>query len=166
MWRGRTEATAMKKLDLAAIKLESGSNYPPPFNEPCLGPTFHRLGRAGGLTQFGVNLSRIPPGKWSSQRHWHTHEDEFVMVLEGELTLVTDSGEEILRAGDSAAFKAGDPDGHHLINRSGADAIVLEVGTSDPAHDACDYPDIDMVAKPGVEAYQHRDGAPYPVNRG
>src|SRR5271156_1352358 len=123
----------MKKIDIDAIPLESGCNYPPPFDAPCLGATWRRLGRGSGLTAFGVNLSRIPPGKWSSQRHWHTHEDEFVMVLEGELTLVTDSGEETLRAGDTAAFKAGDPDGHHLINRSGADAVVLEIGTSDPA---------------------------------
>ena len=156
----------MKKFDLAAIPLDSGCNYPPPFDAPCLGPTSQRLGRAAGLTQFGVNLSRMPPGTWSSQRHWHSHEDEFVMVLEGELVLVTDSGEEVLRAGDSAAFKAGDPDGHHLINRSSADAVVLEVGTRDPARDACDYPDIDMVAKPGIEAYSHRDGSLYPINPG
>jgi uncharacterized cupin superfamily protein len=106
----------------------------------------------------------LPPGGWSSQRHWHSHEDEFVFVVEGELTLVTDAGEEILRPGDGAAFKAGDTDGHHLINRSSADALVLEVGNSDPAHDRCVYPDIDMTAEPGVEAYTHRDGTPYPLN--
>ncbi|HZZ34941.1 MAG TPA: cupin domain-containing protein [Caulobacteraceae bacterium] len=155
----------MKKLNLAAIPVETGCNYPPPFDAPCLGSTWRRLGRFAGLTQFGVNLSRLPPGVWSSQRHWHTHEDEFVFVVEGELTLVTNAGEEILRAGECAAFKAGDPDGHHLINRSGKDAVVLEVGNSDPARDRCDYPDIDMVAEPGVEPYLHRDGAPYPVNR-
>ncbi|HEY2658882.1 MAG TPA: cupin domain-containing protein [Caulobacteraceae bacterium] len=154
----------MKKLDLAAISLETGCNYPPPFDAPCLGSTWRRLGRAAGLTAFGVNLSRIPPGVWSSQRHWHSHEDEFVFVVEGELALVTDRGEEILRAGDCAAFKAGDTDGHHLINRSGADAVVLEVGNSDPERDRCVYSDIDMVAEPGVEPYLHRDGAPYPLN--
>ena len=154
----------MKKLDLAAIALETGCNYPPPFDAPCLGSTWRRLGRAAGLTAFGINLSRIPPGVWSSQRHWHSHEDEFVFVLEGELALVTDSGEEILRAGDCAAFKAGDTDGHHLINRSGADAVVLEVGNSDTERDRCVYSDIDMVAEPGVEPYLHRDGAPYPLN--
>ncbi|MFI4974350.1 MAG: cupin domain-containing protein [Caulobacterales bacterium] len=156
----------MRKFDLAAIPVESGSNYPPPFNAPCLGSTWRRLGRAAGLTAFGVNLSRIPPGVWSSQRHWHSHEDEFVMVVEGELALVTDAGEEILRAGDCAAFKAGDTDGHHLINRSGADALLLEVGNSAPGVDRCVYSDIDMVGEPGVEAYLHRDGAPYPINRG
>jgi uncharacterized cupin superfamily protein len=154
----------MKKLDLAAIPIESGCNYPPPFDAPCLGASWRRLGNAGGLTTFGVNLSRLPPGAWSSQRHWHTHEDEFVMVLEGELMLVTDAGEERLGPGDCAAFKAGDPDGHHLINRGGRDAVVLEVGGRDPEHDACDYPDLDMIAKPGVEPYLHRDGRAYPVN--
>jgi uncharacterized cupin superfamily protein len=153
----------MKKLDLSAISVESGCNYPPPFDAPCLGATWRRLGRAGGLTAFGVNISRLPPGVWSSQRHWHTHEDEMVFVLEGELTLVTDGGEEMLCAGDCAAFKAGDPDGHHLINRSGRDAIVLEIGSCAPDRDDCVYPDIDMIAKAGVEPYLHRDGAPYPV---
>ena len=154
----------MKKLDLNAIPLETGCNYPPPFDAPCLGSTWRRLGRAAGLTAFGVNLSRIPPGVWSSQRHWHSHEDEFVFVVEGELVLVTDAGEEVLRPGDCAAFKAGDTDGHHLINRSGADAVVLEVGNADPERDRCVYSDIDMVAEPGVEPYLHRDGAPYPLN--
>ncbi len=152
----------MKKIDLAALPLESGCNYPPPFDAPCLGPDWRRLGNAAGLTQFGVNLSRLTPGAWSSQRHWHTHEDEFVYVLDGEVTLVTDAGEEILRAGDCAGFKAGDADGHHLINHTGRDAIVLEVGTRDE-RDSCDYPDIDMVAKAGVVAYSHRDGTEYPV---
>ena len=154
----------MKKLNLAAIPVESGCNYPAPFDKPCLGATWRRLGVAGGLTAFGINLSRLPPGVWSSQRHWHTHEDEFVMVMEGELTLVTDTGEELLGPGDFAAFKAGDPDGHHLINRSLRDAVVLEIGSRDPERDACDYPDMDMVAKPGVEPYLHRDGEPYPMN--
>jgi len=156
----------MAKIDIQAIPLESGCNYPTPFDAPCLGATWRRLGRASGLTAFGVNLSTIPPGVWSSQRHWHSHEDEFVMVLEGELILVTDAGEARLGPGDCAAFKAGDPDGHHLINRSDRDAVVLEVGNSDPARDRCDYPDIDMVAEPQVEGYLHRDGSPYPLNKG
>lgn len=156
----------MKKLDLAAIPEESGCNYPHPFDRPCLGSTWRRLGRFAGLGAFGVNLSRIPPGVWTSQRHWHSHEDEFVMVLEGELALVTDAGEETLKAGDCAAFKAGDPDGHHLINRSLDDAVLLEVGNSLPALDRCVYSDIDMLAEPAVEAYLHRDGSPYPIHEG
>ena len=155
----------MKKIDLSALPIETFCNYPPPFDAPCLGSSSQRLGRSAGLKAFGVNLTRIAPGVWSSQRHWHTHEDEFVMVVEGELALVTDSGEEVLRVGDCAAFKAGDTDGHHLINRSEKDAVVLEVGNSDPAHDRCVYPDIDMIAEPGVEPYQHRDGTLYPLIR-
>ena len=155
----------MKKIDLAAVAVEDGSTYPPPFDEPCLGQTFQRLGRSSGLTRFGVNLSVIPPGGWSSQRHWHSHEDEFVMVVEGEVTLITNSGEEPLRPGDCAAFKAGDPDGHHLVNRTGQVAKVLEVGNAD-AQDVCVYSDIDMIAGPGDTGYRHVDGTPYPDKPG
>jgi uncharacterized cupin superfamily protein len=152
----------MKKLDIASIQRETGSSYPAPFDAPVRAQVCQRLARAGGLTQFGVNLTRLGPGVWSSQRHWHSHEDEFVWVVEGELVLVTDAGEEVLRAGDAAAFKAGEADGHHLVNRSGRDALVLEIGSRDP-RDACVYPDIDMIAEPGVEHYAHRDGTPYPA---
>jgi uncharacterized cupin superfamily protein len=152
----------VKKIDLAQVAVDSQSSYPPPFNEPCDAQICQRLGRSQGLTHFGVNLTVIPPGSWSSQRHWHSHEDEFVWVVEGELTLVTNGGEEILRAGDCAAFKAGDPDGHHLVNKSERPAKVLEIGNSDPA-DRCTYSDIDMVAGPGAAGYSHRDGTPYPV---
>jgi uncharacterized cupin superfamily protein len=154
----------MPKLDLAALPTESGCNYPTPFDQPCLGSHWKRLGAAVGLTAFGVNLSTVPPGAWTSQRHWHSHEDEFIMVVEGELTLVTDAGEETLRAGDCAAFKAGATDGHHLINRTNKNATLLEVGNADPQHDRCVYSDIDMVAEPGEKRYRHRDGRPYPAN--
>jgi uncharacterized cupin superfamily protein len=107
-----------------------------------------------------VNLTVIEPGGWTSQRHWHSHEDEFIWVVEGELTLVTDSGEELLRAGDCAAFPRGVEDGHHLINKSARPARVLEIGNSD-AQDQCVYSDIDMVAGPGSAGYRHRDGTPY-----
>lgn len=148
-----------KKIDLSALPVHSGSNYPVPFDRPCNAQSTQRLARASGLTQFGVNLTTIQPGAWSSQRHWHTDEDEFVWVVEGELTLVTDAGEEILRPGDCAAFKRGDPDGHHLINRTDRPAKVLEIGTASES-DACHYPDIDMIA--GENGYTHRDGTPYP----
>ncbi len=154
----------MKKLDLSAIPSVGSSSYPPPFDAPCNILRWQRLGRSAGLDRFGVNLKVIPPGSWSSQRHWHSHEDEFIWVVEGELTLVTDSGEEMLRAGECAAFKAGDPDGHHLVNKSGRPARVLEIGNADPA-DRCVYSDIDMVAEPGIEPYLHRDGTPYPLKR-
>jgi uncharacterized cupin superfamily protein len=151
----------MKKLDLASVRAHTGSHYPHPFNLPCNAQSCQRLARDAGLTLFGVNLTVIEPGAWSSQRHWHSHEDEFIWVVEGELTLVTDSGEEILRAGDCAAFRRGVDDGHHLINKSARPARVLEIGNSDP-QDRCVYSDIDMVAGPGSEGYRHRDGTPYP----
>jgi len=153
----------MKKIDLSAVAVGYPSSYPSPFDEPCKDQKCQRLGFAHGLTHFGVNLTVIPPGSWSSQRHWHSHEDEFVWVVEGELTLVTNSGEETLRTGDCAAFKAGDPDGHHLVNKSDRPARVLEIGNSDP-RDRCVYSDIDMIAGPEPARYRHRDGTPYPVN--
>jgi uncharacterized cupin superfamily protein len=120
-----------------------------------------RLGDAGGLTQFGVNLLHLTPGAWSSQRHWHSGEDEFVYVLSGEVTLVTDSGEDVLRAGDCAAFPKNDGNGHHLINKSNAMAMVLEVGTR-AKEDVCTYPDIDLMIDSKDDKYTHKDGTPYP----
>lgn len=152
-----------KRIDVAALPSVRGTSYPAPFDEPCRHRERKRLGDQAGLTQYGVGLLRLPPGSWSSQRHWHSEEDEFVYILAGEVVLVTDEGEEVLRAGDCAGFKAGRADGHHLQNRSGADALVLEVGTRSQG-DACTYPDIDMLApahaKPAI--YTHRDGTPYP----
>jgi uncharacterized cupin superfamily protein len=155
-------ACSMKKIELSAVPIQAGSNYPAPFDGPCRDQTSQRLAHHAGLSLFGVNVTFIGAGAWSSQRHWHSHEDEFVWVLEGELTLVTDAGEEVLRAGECAAFRRGDPDGHHLVNKSGRAARVLEIGNSDP-QDCCMYPDIDMVAGPGVARYSHRDGKPYAV---
>lgn len=149
----------MKKIDLSALPVRIGSGYPAPYDRPCRQRVRQGLARESGLTRFGVNLLTLEPGVWSSQRHWHTHEDEFVWVLEGEVVLVTDAGEEILRAGDCAAFKAGDPDGHHLINRSDRPARVLEVGNAE-MEDVCAYPDIDLVIDAGGP--RHRDGTPYP----
>src|SRR4051794_25733415 len=107
-----------KRIDPATLPVITGTKYPPPYDEPCRTHQRTRLGEVAGLTQFGVNLLRLPPGAWSAQRHWHANEDEFIWVLSGEVVLVTDAGEETLRAGDYAGFKAGDPDGHHLQNRS------------------------------------------------
>src|SRR3954470_13831299 len=149
-----------KKLDLSAIASRIGTGYPSPYDEPCRRRERKALGDAAGLTQFGVNLLRLPPGEWSSQRHWHSAEDEFVYVLAGEVTLVTNEGEEVLRSGDCAAFKAGDPNGHHLQNRSNADVLLLEVGNRDAA-DGAVYPDIDLLIPPHSDHYTHRDGTPY-----
>jgi uncharacterized cupin superfamily protein len=149
-----------KKISPDKVPLRVGSAYPAPFDEPCVDRRRWRLGLASGLTQFGVNLCRLPPGAWSSQRHWHVNEDEFVYVLEGEVVLVTNAGEEPLVAGDWAGFKAGDPDGHHLQNRSQHDAVLLEVGTVHPGGDTAEYSDIDMRVQP--TGFVHKDGTPYP----
>jgi uncharacterized cupin superfamily protein len=122
-------SSAMPKIDIVAVPRRKGSGYPPPFDAPCAERVRQRLGNAGGLADFGVNLLHLPPGNWSSQRHWHSHEDEFVYVIEGELILIEDGGETVLRAGDCAAFPKGCGDGHHLINRSAAMAVCLEVGS-------------------------------------
>lgn len=151
-----------KRIDISRIEPVIGTFYPPPFDGPCRARARQKLGDAAGLTQFGVNLLRLAPGVWSSQRHWHSGSDEFVYVLEGEVVLVGDGGEETLRAGDAAGFKAGDGDGHCLQNRSGRDAVVLEIG-SRVAGDAVAYPDIDMLAPPNraPALYTRRDGSPY-----
>ena len=155
-----------KRIDVSELPAVVGTLYPTPFDLPCRRRTRKKLGDAAGLGQFGVNLLRLPPGAWSSQRHWHTHEDEFVYVLAGEVVLVTDDGEEVLRGGDAAGFKAGYSNGHCLANRSESDVLVLEIG-SRAAEDVTYYPDIDMVApadgKPAN--YTHRDGTPYADNQ-
>ena len=152
----------MPKLDLTSVPEREGSSYPAPFARQPAKRIRQRIGDAGRLTQFGVNLLKLPPGAWSSQRHWHSLEDEFVYVIDGEVVLVTDKGDEVLRAGDCAAFPANAPDGHHLINKSNATALCLEVGTR-AADDFTTYPDIDLVFDPKIGDYTHRDGAPYPA---
>src|SRR4051812_9599587 len=149
-----------KRIDPATLEKLVGTMYPPPYDQPCRARERRRLGDAAGLTQFGVNLLRLPPGTWSSQRHWHSAEDEFVYVLSGEVVLVTDAGEEILKAGDCAGFAKNDGKGHHLINRSDRVAEVLEIGTR-TADDWCTYPDIDMQHDP-KKGYVRGDGSLYP----
>lgn len=152
----------MPRIDLDAVPDRTGCNYPHPFRDICLGASWKKLGDAAGLTDFGVNLVRLPPGKWSSQRHWHTAEDEFVMILEGEVVAAETDGEHLLKAGACIGWKAGDANAHCLQNRSERDAVYLEIGSRRPDTDACDYPDLDMVARPGEAFYRHRDGTPYP----
>jgi len=151
-----------KRIDVESLPVSAGTYYPPPFDQPCRARERRRLGDAAGLTQFGINQLRLPPEAWSSQRHWHIGSDEFIYVLAGEVVLVTDEGEGILRPGDAAGFKAGDKSGHHLQNRSRSDAIILEMGTR-AAGDGAFYPDIDLVHPPdGKPAlYTQRDGTPY-----
>ncbi len=150
-------------IDPQTVEPHTGSGYPAPFDADCARREKRRLGDAFGLTQFGVNLVRLSPGQWSSQRHWHSREDEFAMVLEGELVLVTDAGEQIVGPGMVMGFKAGVADGHHLVNRSDGVAVYLEIGTRDPL-DECGYPDIDMLLRivDGQARFVHRDGTRYP----
>ena len=155
----------MPKIDQSQVPLNEGTKYPPPHDGPCRQRSWLRLGDAAGLTQFGVSLVRVPPGTWSSQRHWHSYEDEFVWVTEGEVVLVTDDGEETLRAGDCAGFKGGVTNGHHFQNRSGRDAVLLTVGTRDD-RDHGEYSDIDMKFKAGryyagTGGYTRKDDTPY-----
>lgn len=149
----------MSRIDVTTVPQKRGSNYPSPFAEPAGQRVRKALGHAGGLTDFGVNLTELPPGAWSSQRHWHTSEDEFVYVLSGELTLITDAGEQVLHANDCAAFPGNVANGHHLINRSDALATYLEIGTRADT-DVCHYPDVDLHC--GVDGnYTHKDGSAY-----
>jgi len=154
----------MPKIDPSKAPRGEGTRYPPPFDVPCRKRTWLRLGDAADLTQFGINLLRLPPGSWSSQRHWHAHEDEFVYVLDGEVVLVTDAGEEVLRTGECAGFRAGVRDGHHLQNRSEREAQILVVGSRNN-EDHGEYPDIDLAFTPGRYSgqggFRHKDGMPY-----
>ncbi|HVR65455.1 MAG TPA: cupin domain-containing protein [Verrucomicrobiae bacterium] len=149
-------------LDPQTVKPLVGSDYPPPHDKGPAKRERRRIGDAVGLKNFGVNLMRLPPGCASSQRHWHTKQDEFVFVVEGEVVLVSDGGEQTLRAGMAAGFPAGTGDGHHLINRTSKDAVLLEVGDRTAA-DEVDYSDIDMMVRwvNGEERYLHKDGKPY-----
>ena len=150
-------------LDPASLPARSGSGYPEPFQAAVAAREKRALGDALGLKNFGVNLTRLPTGNASAQRHWHSKQDEFVYIVAGEVVLVTDAGEQLLTAGMVAGFPAGSGDGHHLVNRSGKDALYLEVGDRS-AQDECDYPDIDMLVRwiDGEEKYVHKDGTPYP----
>lgn len=150
-------------IDPMTIEPRTGSGYPEPFRAECMEREKRALGDVFGLDQFGVNLTRLAPGTASAQRHWHSHEDELVYILEGEVVLVTDAGEQVMTAGMCAGFKAGVPDGHQLVNRSDRDAVFLEVGTR-AMEGGADYPDIDMIVRRdenGKWRYLHKDGTPY-----
>jgi uncharacterized cupin superfamily protein len=150
-------------VDIAKVPVKSGSFYPAEFQAGCRGRHKQPLGNAVGLTQFGVNISRIEPGQASALRHWHEQEDEFIFMLEGELVLVEDDGETVLKPGNAAGFKAGSGNGHQLINRSMRDAIYLEVG-SRAKSECVHYPDVDleMVRDENGRRCLHKNGEPYP----
>jgi uncharacterized cupin superfamily protein len=149
-------------LDPASVVPRTASIYPAPFGAPLSGREKRALGDPFGLTQFGVNLVTLPPGAWSSQRHWHENEDEFVYVLEGEVSLVTDDGETVLGPGMAAGFPAGKADGHHLINRGSRPARYLEAGTR-AATETAHYSDIDMMGqkRDGKFVFTRKNGEPY-----
>lgn len=155
----------MPKIDLAAVPVKSGSSYPAPYAAMVAGRSSLRLGEAGGLTQFGANVTILAPGSLSSMRHWHAREDEFVMMLTGTCVLVEDGGETVMRPGDCAAFPAGVADGHHFRNDGAEEARFLVVGSRSPVEDVT-YSDVDMrfTKTPGGTAYTRRDGSPFPAD--
>ena len=152
----------MRKFAISEIEEAAGTGYPAPHADAVATRLARRFTGPAGLTQFGVNQVRLRPGAWSSQRHWHSHEDEFVMILDGEATLITDEGETRVRAGDCIGFPAGEANGHHLVNASDADCVFLAIGTRSDA-DTCDYPDIDMKALAGrytdPDCFRRKDGS-------
>jgi uncharacterized cupin superfamily protein len=150
-------------LDPATVTARSSSTYPAQFAERVLPREKRALGDALGLTKVGVNLTTLGPGKESSMRHYHTHEDEMVFVLEGEVVLCTDGGEQVLTPGMCAGFPAGSTDGHHLVNRSDRPARYLEISNRDPA-DGASYPDVDLVYSKGPDGkprFSRKDGSSY-----
>lgn len=152
----------MPKLDMFRAPVKTGSIYPAPFAAMMAGRSSLRLGEAGGLTQFGVNLVRLEPGASSSLRHWHEKEDEFVWIVSGELVLVQDAGETVMRPGDCAAFPAGLADGHMFRNDGAGEATFLVVGTK-ARDEVAHYPDHDFVLamQGGRPAFLRRDGSPW-----
>ena len=140
-----------------------GRGYPEPFAARVVGRVRRPLGDLFGLTNFGVNLTRLPPGGMSALRHTHSREDEFIYILEGEPVLATNAGETQLSPGICAGFKAGSRDAHHLLNRTMRDVVYLEIGARD-AGDTVIYPDDDIgraLAPDGARLFVHKDGRPY-----
>ena len=141
---------------------QSTTGYPEPYKTRVAGRYRRRLGDAAGLKNFGVNLTRLEPGAESSMRHWHSKQDEFISVLEGEVTLVTDAGRQRLTPGMAAGFPAGKADGHQLINETSRPVLYLEIGDRTPG-DGAAYSDVDLAAHAvdGKWVFTHKDGSPY-----
>lgn len=156
----------MPKIDLLSAPVTEGSDYPAEYAAAFAERRRVRLGDAAGIKAFGVNLTTLPPGTVSSLRHWHEVEEEMVVVLAGELTLIEETGESVLGAGDAAGFPGGVNNGHHFANRGTAPATYLEIGTR-PAEDRCHYSDIDLVCHDadGKSWFTRRDGTPVPSGR-
>jgi uncharacterized cupin superfamily protein len=154
--------TSPKPLRAADVAARSGSSYPEPFRSRMGNAEWRALGDAFGLTQYGVNLETLQPGAQSALRHWHTLSDEFVHMLEGELVLRTNEGETTMTSGAFVGFKAGERDGHHLVNRSDRPARFLVIGTRVPG-DVAFYPDDDLIWCRNEDGRYpaHKDGRPY-----
>ena len=147
----------MPKLDLEAIPQSNATDYPSIYSDVVKERWYRRLAPASGITDFGFSHVTLKPGAWSSQRHWHEGEDEFVVMLSGEAVLVDDDGEQVMRAGDVAAFPKGDGNGHVLQNRSDRDCVFIAVGREETTD--CHYPDIDMHWTAAVDEQQRKDGS-------
>lgn len=150
----------MPRIDLDTIEPVNRTGYPAPFNEPVAGRWQRRLGAMSGMSHLGANHVTLKPGAWSSQRHWHEGEDEFLVMLSGEAVLIEDEGETVLRPGDCVAWPAGVRNGHHLVNRSAMDCTFICFSAGDRGEGGA-YSDIDMIFT--RDGYFHRDGTPYPV---
>jgi uncharacterized cupin superfamily protein len=152
----------MPKIDIANVPVDTRTGYPKPFDRVVIGRERRRLGNAVGLDQFGVNLTTLKPGAASALRRWHEKEDEFVYILEGEVMLIEDGGECVLKPGDAAGFKANNRNGHQLVNRGSRDAVYLEIGTRSE-HERVDYPGVDLMVVRDDKGmrYTHKNGEPY-----
>ena len=149
----------MPKIDLATLPpTKIGSDYPSPFDRPVASRVTRDIAAAGGATDWNANHVVLVPGAWSSQRHWHAGEDEIVVILTGEATLVDDDGRHLMRAGEVAVFPKNDRNGHHLINESDHDCTLLALGL--PEASLVTYSDIDLLYSPAT-GETHRDGTPY-----
>jgi uncharacterized cupin superfamily protein len=151
----------MPKIDLDNLPVKTGTIYPDPYAAEMVGRSSLRVGDAGGLTQFGANIVILAPGAKSSLRHWHLNEDEFVMVSQGEVTLIDDHGETVMGVGECATFPAGDQNGHHFVNQTDTEARFLVVGTKAPTEIAT-YSDIDLMIEvaEGQFEFKRKDGSP------
>ncbi len=148
----------MPKLTLEEIEQTNATGYPAQYADNVQGRWYRRLSPASGMVDFGASHVVLKPGAWSSQRHWHEGEDEMVIMIAGEAVLVDDSGENLMRPGDIAAFPKGDGNGHVLINKSAADCIFVAIGK--PSATDCHYPDIDMHLFDG-QGFRHKDSSPF-----
>jgi uncharacterized cupin superfamily protein len=153
----------MPKLDLEAIPPTNATGYPPPYSQQVAGRWYRRLAPVIGLTTMGASHVVLKPGAWSSQRHWHSEEDELLVMLSGEAVLVEDSGETVLRPGDVCAWPAGVRNGHHLQNRTDAECTFVTVSSGNSERDSGEYPDIDLVFDP--DGYARRDGTRFDTAR-